>query len=145
MLHYYHCNFVDIGLLNMSQSSIVTVSYNLSHSEVSWEQPFSLDITEIDPDIYGYTVCTKVNSPTYFIEECNNQTSNSVVIAKYSVTVLVKITANNVVGRSIEVMHLVDPCSYVQTGEIYHSVSLHMTELNKLICFRVQQSSSSIF
>ena len=104
----------------MSESSIMTASYNLSHNKVSWERPFSLEITTTEPDIYGYTVCTVTDF--VFPEECTNVTNNSFIIAKYSVNILVRIAANNIVGKSNQVEHLVNPCfNVLATGKKCYS------------------------
>ena len=97
----------------MSQLTIITTSYNLSHNEVTWEHPFTLNITDVEPDIYGYTVCVFITP--FLPESCENATRNSIVIAKFSVNVLVRIVANNIVGKSNEIMHSVSPCSNIHS------------------------------
>ena len=94
----------------MSQSSVKSVSHNQSHNIVTWDRPHTLDITNVEPDIYGYTVCIAASLPSAAVEECTNTSNNSFIIPKYSVKVQVKITANNIVGKSNQVTHTVEPC-----------------------------------
>ena len=102
----------------MNLSNIVSMSYNISHNTIFWEPPYTLNITEVEPDILSYTVCTLIDYLPP--EECWNVSSGSVTMAKYSVGVRVSIAANNIVGRSNEVTHLVNPCSNMLSGAYWH-------------------------
>ena len=99
----------------MSQSSVRSVSYNESHNIATWDRPHTLDITNVEPDIYGYTVCTVISLSSAAVEECTDVTNNSFIIAKYSVVVHVKVTADNIVGKSNQVVYTIEPC--IQSGK----------------------------
>lgn len=94
----------------MVQSSVKSTSYNKSHNLVSWERPFTLDISNVEPDIYGYTVCYYLHPSMLDFEECENIANHTwIIIDKYSVHIQVSIFASNIVGESNTVLYTVDP------------------------------------
>lgn len=106
----------------MNQLSIASISYNQSHNKISWDEPDTLDITGIEPDIFGYTVCTVVNLITLVKKVCSNVTSTFIVIPKYPTSVLISIFENNIVGKSNTATYHVDPCQQTTVGESLCSV-----------------------
>ena len=81
------------GLLNMPPNISYT-SYNVTHNLVEWLEPDTLNITNIEPDIESYTVCTNIT------DDCVNTTTTYSILAKYFVDILVYVTAWNIVGES---------------------------------------------
>ncbi len=77
-------------------------SYNATHYLVEWMESQTLDISNVEPDIENYTVCTtyKNNSQTESIPECANTSTTQIYLPKYFFEQLVFITAWNVVGES---------------------------------------------
>ncbi len=104
----------------MIQSSVTSTSYNKSHNLVSWEKPFTLDITNVEPDIYGYTVCYYLHPPMLDFKECEDIANTSIIIEKYSVSIQVRIFASNIVGEGNTVVHTVDPCLNSYSGELLY-------------------------
>ena len=88
------------GLLDVPPNITYRI-YNITHNIVEWQEPDTLNITHVEPDIDNYTVCLNVT------EECVNTTMNFFVLSKHSVDVLVDITAWNVVGESNDSAQLV--------------------------------------
>ena len=81
------------GLLNMLPN-ISYASYNATHNLVEWLKPETLNITNIDPDIENYTICTNITG------ECVNTTTTNFILSKYFVDILFSVTAWNIVGES---------------------------------------------
>ena len=98
--------YVVIGLLQLLPS-VVAANHNTSHSIVIWDKPFTLDITDVDPDIIGYTVCISVRDD----QECRNVTATEFLVPKYYFVVNVMITAWNIVGESPVALCEINPCT----------------------------------
>ena len=81
------------GLLVMLPNISYT-SYNATHNFVEWQEPETLNITNLEPDIERYTICTNVT------DECFNTTTPYFILPKYFVALHVNITAWNIVGES---------------------------------------------
>ena len=81
------------GLLN-APSNITFTSYNTTHNLIEWQEPETLDITNIEPDIENYTVCTNITG------ECVNTTTPYFILPKFFLDLQVNITAWNIVGES---------------------------------------------
>ena len=81
------------GLLSPPPSLNVQSFTDLYHHSLIWNAPFTLDLTNIEPDITSYTVC-------------NNLTSNCVTTQEREYTfpnlcdpIMFSITAQNIVGE----------------------------------------------
>ena len=98
--------YVVVGLLQLLPS-VVAANHNTSHSIVNWNKPFTLDITDVDPDIIGYTVCISVRD----VHECRNVTATEFLVPKYYFVVNVMITAWNIVGESPVALYEINPCT----------------------------------
>ena len=88
------------GLLDMV-SNLTHSSYNTTHSLVEWLEPPTLNITNVEPDIESYTVCSwpKLNNSEPALE-CTNTSTPQVFLPKYYVDLLLMVTAWNIVGES---------------------------------------------
>ncbi len=85
------------GLLQM-QPNITYSSYNATHNLIQWLEPFTLNITNIDPDIENYTVCFHLTERT--LMGCTNSSVPQIYLSKYSVDLFLLISAWNIVGES---------------------------------------------
>lgn len=94
--------------------NITTTSQNTTHNIVTWDKPFTLDITDVDPDIIGYTVCSTIRDS----HECSNVTATEFVIPKYylDVNTDVTITARNIVGESPVASYSINPNADIKQG-----------------------------
>ena len=89
------------GLLD--QPNLISYSnHNASHNLIEWQEPFSFNITDVEPDIENYTVCTNVTD-----EQCINTTATQFILLKYFVDILVNVTPWNIVGKSIHSAQLI--------------------------------------
>ena len=74
---------------------------------LSWEKPFSLDITDVDPDIECYNVCYRLVNTTVDKSQCTcvNQTEYKFLCV--SVPLLFTVSAINVVreGGASSILH----------------------------------------
>ena len=102
------------GLLQVSMN-IITASYNTSHNIIIWAEPFTLDITDVDPDIIGYTVCISVRD----VHECGNVTATEVIVPKYYFDVNIMITAWNIIGESPAALYSIIPCTDEIQSKLY--------------------------
>ena len=95
--------------------NVTTMMYNNSHNMIVWEEPFTLNITEVEPDLLGYTVCSSIpsftNSDIVNIK-CVYKTTANFILPKFFVYVSLTISAWNAVGESNRVNHSIEPaCS----------------------------------
>ena len=104
-----------VGLLPEILPSVVAASHSTSHSNITWDKPFTLDITDVDPDIIGYTVCISVRD----VQECGNVTATEVIVPKYYFDVNIMITAWNIVGESPAALYSIIPCTDEIQSKLY--------------------------
>ncbi len=81
------------GLLD-SPLNIAYKGFNSSHNIIEWMEPATLNITNIEPDIENYTICTNTT------QICVNVTEANYLVQKYFVDIQLHITAWNIVGES---------------------------------------------
>lgn len=98
--------------MNFTQTSA-----NSSYNIISWEEPSTLNITNIEPDIFGYTICvmTQVGD---LDTGCINTTKRSIVILKYFTNVNLTLSAWNIVGESKRIIHVIEPCIFTTPEQI---------------------------
>ena len=102
-----------IGLLEMPQN-VSTPTLNSTHNLVSWIEPSTLNITDIEPDIFNYTVCTNA---TVLKWQCANVSLPEIIIPRYYFEVTIVITAWNIVGESRNsASGVIDACEDINTG-----------------------------
>jgi hypothetical protein len=66
---------------------------------LSWEEPFSLDITDVDPDIECYNVCYSLVNVTAEKSQCTCVNQTEYTFLCVSVPLLFTVSAVNVVGE----------------------------------------------
>ena len=88
------------GLLEM-ESNATYSRYNFTHNLVEWLEPPTLNITNVEPDIESYTVCScpKFNISEHKLE-CTNTSKPQIILRKYYADLFVVVTAWNIVGES---------------------------------------------
>lgn len=90
-------------------SNYTVARYNKSHNRVSWTEPFSLNITAVQQDIFGYTICTDGLTAIEQLQ-CMNTTTAEIILPKYCVDVnYLTVGAWNIVGESNTVLFAVEP------------------------------------
>ena len=80
------------------------VNQGASHSRLFWETPESLNITDIDPDISNYRICTNLS------EVCINTTDLEYIFPNVRIPIEFSVTAINVVGESNASIAVYEPC-----------------------------------
>jgi len=91
------------GLLD-PPSNLTIVDDDPSHKRLTWEPPASLNITDVEPDISGYRICTNLT------EVCINTTELEYVFPNLRIPIQFSVTAVNLVGESNASVALHEPC-----------------------------------
>ncbi len=118
------------GLLQM-HPNVTYSSYNATHNLIQWLEPFTLNITDIDPDIENYTVCSHQNTTKRTLIGCTNSSVPPIFLPKYSVDIFLLITAWNIVGESNNSVALhIAPCGNSST---YHSIHGKVHAINECL------------
>ena len=91
------------------------------HQMLKWNPPFTLNITDIHPDIYGYELCNNVSTNCTYIEHRQHGDSHFIrqqhIFANFRTSLEFSITGINIVGKGIPTIVVYQPsCSY-DTGE----------------------------
>ena len=93
-------------------SSLVLSEVDTQHMRrLSWEEPFSLDITDVDPDIECYNVCYSLVSVSAEKSQCTCVNQTEYAFLCVSVPLLFTVSAVNVVGEGEATSILHDGCS----------------------------------
>ena len=87
------------GLLDAPSNLILSEADNQHMRRLTWDEPFSLNITDVDPDIECYNVCySLVNAAVEKFQcVCMNQTEYTFLCV--SVPLIFTVSAVNVVGE----------------------------------------------
>ena len=96
--------FPFTGLLE-SPSNLTRSEFNATHRQLTWSAPFTLDITDEDPDISGYSVCDNVTGSCEMVTETEYTYLNLQVPVEFTVSAL------NVVGEGNASTVIHDPCN----------------------------------
>ena len=80
---------------------------------LTWDEPFSLDITDVDPDIDCYSVCYSLVNVKVSQCTCVNQTEHTFLCV--SLPLLFTVSAVNVVGEGGASSVLHDGCGCTST------------------------------
>ena len=106
-----HSVLHDAGTIFLSMTGILDPPINLtivnqgaSHSRLFWEAPESLNITDIEPDISNYRVCTNLSGV------CINTTDLEHIFPNVRITIEFSVTAVNIVGESNASTVVYEPC-----------------------------------
>ena len=102
---------------------------NLALSEVSdqfmrtlsWDEPFSLDITGVDPDVNHYQVCYNISAE---VSQCMRVNQTEFTFVNVRVPLLFTVSAVNVVGEgnATSALHQANSCKGTQGMACFHEV-----------------------
>ena len=90
------------GLLQM-EANISYSSFNSTHNLIEWPEPVTLNITNVEPDIENYSICSNVTDAF----ECVNTTATHFTLAKYFLSIFINVSAWNIVGESSNAAQIV--------------------------------------
>ena len=82
---------------------------------LTWDKPFSLDITDVDPDIECYNVCYRLINETAENSHCACVNKTEYTFLCVSVPLLFTVSAVNVVGEGVASSILHDGCGCIST------------------------------
>ena len=85
------------GLLDAPSSPMVSEPKNQHMRRLSWNEPFSLDITDVNPDISHYKVCYKLVDANK--SQCVLVNQTEFIFLNINVPLLFTVSAVNVVGE----------------------------------------------
>ena len=96
------------GLLDAPSDLILVEASNQFTRRLSWEEPFSLNITNVEPDISYYTICYSFSNDT---DEsvCTQADQTEFTFLYVNIPLLFTVSAVNVVGEG-------DPASILHDG-----------------------------
>ena len=103
------------GLLDAPSNLMLSEADNQHMRRLSWEEPFSLDITDVDPDIECYNVCYSLVSVSAEKSQCMCVNQTEYTFLCVSVPLLFTVSAVNVVGEGGATSTLHDGCDYTST------------------------------
>ena len=112
------------GLLDVPTNLMLSKVANEQHiiRRLSWEKPFSLDITDVDPDINNYKVCySLVGSDLEMLDpQCLCVNQHEWMFLYVDVSLLFTVSAVNVVGvgNASSILHEAVDCNTNSTGLI---------------------------
>ena len=103
------------GLLDAPSNLMLSEADNQRMRRLSWEEPFSLDITDVDPDIECYNVCYSLVNISAEKSQCTCVNQTEYTFLCVSVPLLYTVSAVNVVGEGEAASILHDGCSCTNT------------------------------
>ena len=86
-------------LLDAPSNLMLSEADNQHMRRLSWEEPFSLDITDVDPDIECYNVCYSLVNVSAEKSQCTCVNQTEYTFLCVSVPLLFTVSAVNVVGE----------------------------------------------
>ena len=87
------------GLLDAPSNLMLSEVDNQHMRRLSWDEPFFLDITDIEPDISHYNICYSLVNVTAQKSRCNQVTQAEYVFLYVNIPLLFTVSAVNVVGE----------------------------------------------
>ena len=102
------------GLLDAPSNLILSGADSQFIRRLSWDEPFSLDIADVDPDISHYKVCYSLINVTVEKSQCKQVLNRTDYVFPYvSVPLHFTVSAVNIVGEgnSTSVLHEATNCS----------------------------------
>ena len=120
------------GLLDAPSNLMLSETDNQCMRKLSWDKPFSLDITDIDPDISHYKVCySPVNSNK---SQCVLVNKTEFTFLNVDVPLLFTVSAVNVVGEGniSSILHDGNDCANT-TGLIILHEYINLMIISKLL------------
>ena len=103
------------GLLDVPSNLMLSEVDNQHMRRLSWDEPFSLDITDVDPDIECYNVCYSLVNVSAEKSQCTCVNQTEYTFLCVSVPLLFTVSAVNVVGEGEATSVLHDGCSCTST------------------------------
>jgi hypothetical protein len=103
------------GLLDAPSNLMLSEADNQRMRRLSWDKPFSLDITDVDPDIECYNVCYSLVNVTAEKSQCTCVNQTEYTFLCVSVPLLFTVSALNVVGEGGDSSILHDGCGCTST------------------------------
>jgi hypothetical protein len=103
------------GLLDAPSNLMLSEADDQHMRRLSWEEPFSLVITDVDPDIECYNVCYSLVNATAEKSQCTCVNQTEYTFLCVSVPLLFTVSAVNVVGEGGASSILHDGCSCTST------------------------------
>ena len=101
--------------LDAPSNLMLSEADNQHMRRLSWDEPFSLDITNVDPDIECYNVCYSLVNVTAEKSQCTCVNQTEYTFLCVSVPLLFTVSAINVVGEGAATSILHDGCSCTST------------------------------
>ena len=94
---------ISVGLLDPPPGFTI-LELDTARRQLSWSPPFTLDITDEDPDIMGYMICDNVTG------SCETVTETQFPYPNLQVPIEFSLSAINVVGEGSAITVVHDPC-----------------------------------
>jgi hypothetical protein len=108
------------GFLDAPSNLMLSEADNQHMRRLSWDEPFSLDITDVDPDIECYNVCYSLVNVTAEKSQCTCVNQTQYTFLNVNIPLLFIVPAVNVVGvgNSSTVLHEATDCNNMTKGVI---------------------------
>ena len=103
------------GLLDAPSKLMLSKADNQHMRRLSWDEPFSLDITDVDPDIECYNVCYSLVNVSAEKSQCTCVNQTEYAFLCVSVPLLFTVSTVNVVGEGEATSILHDECNCTST------------------------------
>ena len=102
-------------LLDAPSNLMLSEASNQHMRRISWDEPFSLDITDVDPDIECYNVCYSLVNVSAEKSQCTCVNQTEYTFLCVSVPLLFTVSAVNVVGEGEATSILHNGCNCTST------------------------------
>ena len=103
------------GLLDAPSNLMLSEADNQHMRRLTWDEPFSLDITDVDPDIECYNVCYRLVNETVKNSQCTCVNQAEYTHLCVGVPLLFTVSAINLVGEGGATSILHDGCNCINT------------------------------
>ena len=103
------------GLIDETSNLMLSEGANQHVRRLSWDELFSLDITDVDPDIECYKVCYSLVNVTLENSQCTCVNQTEYTFLCVSLPLLFTVSAVNVVGEGVASSILHDGCGCIST------------------------------
>ena len=103
------------GLLDAPSNLMLSEADNQHMRRLTWDKPFSLDITDVDPDIECYNVCYRLVNVTVKNSQCTCVNQAEYTYLCIGVPLLFTVSAINLVGEGGVTSILHDGCDCIST------------------------------
>lgn len=98
-----------LGLLDEPRD-IGSKAFNVTHTKIYWQAPFTLNVTDVEPDILDYTVCISIDTIITNSTCMNESTKLEAVIPNFNVHKNISVSAWNALGEGKAGQLLLDAC-----------------------------------